>query len=57
MKTMSDFFHMGGYAFYVWLSYAISAAVLAMNLLMPLARRSRLLTDLERRARARRKVQ
>lgn len=54
MKALSDFFHMGGYAFYVWTSYAVSALVLALNLGLPLLQRSRLLTDLRRRARARR---
>lgn len=56
MKTMSDFFHMGGYAFYVWMSYAISAIVLAANLALPLMRRGRLLSDLRRRANARRQA-
>jgi heme exporter protein D len=54
MNTISEFFHMGGYAFYVWTSYAVAALVLALNLALPLARRSRLLADLRRRARARR---
>lgn len=56
MNTMSEFFHMGGYAFYVWMSYAIAAVIMAANLLIPLARRSRLLADLERRERARRQA-
>ncbi len=25
---MADFFHMGGYAFYVWASYAVTALVM-----------------------------
>jgi heme exporter protein D len=56
MSTLSEFFHMGGYAFYVWTSYAISALVLVANLALPLARRGRLLADLRRRARARRQA-
>jgi len=56
MNTLSDFFHMGGYAFYVWMSYAITMAVMAINLWAPLMRRSRLMTDLQRRARARRQA-
>ncbi len=32
---MADFFHMGGYAFYVWLSYGIGAVVLIMNVILP----------------------
>jgi heme exporter protein D len=34
--NLSDFFHMGGYAFYVWTSYALAAVVLVANLLAPL---------------------
>jgi heme exporter protein D len=56
MSTMSEFLHMGGYAFYVWTSYAVAAAVLAANVILPLVRRSRLLADLRRRARARRQA-
>lgn len=51
---MSEFFHMGGYAFYVWTSYGLAALVLIANVALPLARRRRLLDELRRRARARR---
>ncbi len=34
----AEFFAMGGYGFYVWGSYALAAAVLAYNVLMPLRR-------------------
>ena len=33
---MSNFWHMGGYAFYVWTSYGISAVVLGLGVLKPL---------------------
>lgn len=33
-----SFFHMGGYAFYVWSAYALAAAVLIGNLIAPLKR-------------------
>lgn len=56
MKTMAEFFHMGGYAFYVWMSYIISAVVLTANLALPLVRRERLLADLRRRENARRQA-
>ena len=42
MDTLKDFFHMGGYAFYVWTSYAIVAAALIVNLWLPVARGKRL---------------
>jgi len=32
---MSDFLHMGGYAAYVWGSYAAAIAVFAWNLVAP----------------------
>jgi len=35
LETLAEYFHMGGYAFYVWWSYAIVAVVLALNLIVP----------------------
>jgi heme exporter protein D len=35
----SEFFAMGGYAVYVWTSYALAAAILIFNLVLPLRRR------------------
>ena len=37
---MSDFLHMGGYAFYVWGSYAAFVGALAWNLLTPRLQRA-----------------
>jgi heme exporter protein D len=37
---------MGGYAFYVWASYAVAAVVLAFNVLLPLRRRKAVLRTL-----------
>ena len=34
-EIVVDFFRMGGYAFYVWWSYAIVFVVLALNLVVP----------------------
>ena len=53
---MSEFFHMGGYAFYVWTSYAITLVVLVLNVLVPMRNRRRLLTDIARRARRARRT-
>ena len=47
MNALAEFLHMGGYAFFVWTSYAIVALLLALNLWLPL-RRDR---DLRRRLR------
>jgi len=35
----AEFFAMGGYAFYVWASYAVAAVVLGFNVWLPLRRR------------------
>jgi heme exporter protein D len=38
MDALAEFLHMGGYAFFVWTSYAIVALLLAVNLWLPLRR-------------------
>jgi heme exporter protein D len=53
---MAEFFHMGGYAFYVWTSYGLALIVLLANLLSPYWQRRKLLADLARRARRERKM-
>jgi heme exporter protein D len=53
MKTLAEFLAMGGYAAYVWTSYALAAAVLGWNVLAPLRRERRLLRELAARARSR----
>lgn len=49
--SLSEFLHMGGYGFYVWLSYGLGAAVLVLNLLWPMVQRRRLLRELAARLR------
>lgn len=46
---MSSFWHMGGYAIYVWPSYALFFAVLAADFLAPTFRRRRVLRELNAR--------
>ena len=36
--SLSEFLHMGGYAFYVWSSYALVLLVLALNVVLPILR-------------------
>ena len=48
---MKEFFAMGGYAFYVWMSYGIALVVLIANLVSPLMQRRRLLADIARKRR------
>ncbi|MEY4718600.1 MAG: hypothetical protein RL563_1218 [Pseudomonadota bacterium] len=43
---MSDFWHMGGYAFYVWTSYGITTGVLLLGVLKPLWQHKQILRGL-----------
>ena len=45
---VADFFRMGGYAFYVWCSYAIVLLVLALNFVAPTLRHRRVHRTLTR---------
>ena len=40
VMNWSEFFDMGGYALYVWASYGLMAIILALNLILPMRRRS-----------------
>ncbi len=42
-----EFFAMGGYGFYVWMSYGISLAVLLINFFLPVIQRKQLLRQLQ----------
>lgn len=46
--SLEQFFHMGGYALYVWSSYGLAFAVLLANLILPLRRQRQLIDSLER---------
>jgi len=54
--TVGEFFHMGGYAFYVWTSYGLTLIVLLANVLAPFRQRRKILADLARRERRERKL-
>ena len=47
--NLGEFFHMGGYAFYVWTSYAIAFVVLAANVVGPWLRARTLRRELRGR--------
>ena len=49
--TLSEFLNMGGYAFYVWTSYALGAGILFYNWFGPWRRERRLRARLRRRLR------
>ena len=46
MTAISEFLHMGGYAFYVWGSYGLAAVVLYLNYLLPVRRERKLMRKL-----------
>ena len=48
LDSVVDFMRMGGYAFYVWWSYALVFAVLALNLIAPALRHRRVHRTLAR---------
>jgi heme exporter protein D len=43
---MHDFFHMGGYALYVWSTYGLALIVLVLNIIIPLRREKKLLKSI-----------
>ena len=47
--SMTEFFHMGGYAFYVWSSYGITALVLVLNIVLPWQRHKQLKQQIARK--------
>lgn len=49
--NLSEFLHMGGYAFYVWTSYGIALLILLANIIAPALHRRKLLSDIARKAR------
>ena len=50
--AVAEFFRMGGYAFYVWWSYAIVCVVLVLNLVAPSMKLRRVHRALARQIRA-----
>jgi heme exporter protein D len=46
---MAEFFSMGGYAGYIWPSYAVFFIVLAIDALAPRAQRKRVLAEIRGR--------
>ena len=45
-NSVSDFFNMGGYAFYVWGSFGLTAALMVLEMLLIRSQRRELLRDL-----------
>ena len=51
--SLNEFFHMGGYGFYVWTSYGIALVVLLANIIAPLRQRRKILKNIARTAKRR----
>jgi heme exporter protein D len=49
--SLAEFFHMGGYAFYVWTAYGLAAVVIIANIWVPLRCQRSIREDILRRAR------
>ena len=49
MESLRTFLHMGGYAFYVWVSYGLALVVLILNVVLPRRREQEFLQMWRRR--------
>lgn len=46
--SWSEFFAMGGYAFFVWASYGLTFAVILLNIVMPVMQRKKVINRVKR---------
>lgn len=44
----SEFFNMGGYAFFVWTSYGLTFAVVVANIISPILQRKKIIARIKR---------
>jgi len=44
----SEFFNMGGYAFFVWTSYALTLVVIVLNIVSPMLQRKKTIARIKR---------
>ncbi len=44
----SEFFHMGGYAFFVWTSYGLTLIVIVANIVAPIMQRKKVISRIKR---------
>jgi heme exporter protein D len=44
----SEFFNMGGYAFFVWTSYALTVVIVVANIVSPLIQRKKIIARIKR---------
>jgi heme exporter protein D len=48
-SSFAEFIDMGGYAFNVWSVYALFAIFIAINLILPLRKKQKIISQLKRR--------
>ena len=46
--SWSEFFAMGGYAFFVWTSYGLTFAVIVLNIITPVMHRRKVINRVKR---------
>ena len=46
--SWSEFFDMGGYAFFVWSSYGLTFLVIVLNIVMPIMHRKKVINRVKR---------
>lgn len=46
MSSIEEFFHMGGYAFYVWTSYGLALFILVLIFVMPMLTKKQIIREL-----------
>ena len=46
--SWSEFFNMGGYAFYVWTSYGLMLLMLVVNVVSPMVERKKVIARIKR---------
>ena len=44
----SEFFHMGGYAYFVWTSYALALVTVVLNIISPIVQRKKIIARIKR---------
>jgi heme exporter protein D len=44
----SEFFHMGGYAFFVWTSYGLTLIIIVANIVAPIMQRKKVISRIKR---------
>jgi len=46
VSSIEEFFHMGGYAFYVWTSYGLALVILVLIFVMPMLTKKQIIREL-----------